>query len=266
MKRRAFTLIELLVVVAIIAILAALLLPAMRKARDRAKDLACLSNHRQLLVAINSYANEFDGWLPPQAGFSFVFKDNSGVPGGPWGLAYLFAGEFLSDKSTVLLSDPTYDNPDRVSMAGNNGWFNSFQKNASKGYAALGAYQYPHINYSLCRWAPPAEWGTPPSPGWCGGWACSDPDRSNSVRMGDPYLDSGPIRTACMWNTGGWVGVPPTTAAWIGIYTHRVQGVNVGLTDGAARWISGKKIIPYQVSQVHHWRENFWQKQLEMLR
>ena len=60
----AFTLIELLVVVAIIAILAALLLPALREARDGGQRVACQSNLHQIWVAAESYDSDSDGALP----------------------------------------------------------------------------------------------------------------------------------------------------------------------------------------------------------
>jgi prepilin-type N-terminal cleavage/methylation domain-containing protein/prepilin-type processing-associated H-X9-DG protein len=72
---RAFTLIELIVVIAIIAILAAMLLPALAKAKDRAKRINCLSNCRQLGLGSQLYATDFNGHL---------VIDTRGAPPNTW--------------------------------------------------------------------------------------------------------------------------------------------------------------------------------------
>lgn len=64
MRRIGFTLIELLVVVAIIAILAAILMPVFSKARAKARQASCLSNEKQLSLAVLMYAQDADEFLP----------------------------------------------------------------------------------------------------------------------------------------------------------------------------------------------------------
>ena len=73
LKSKAFTLIELLVVIAIIAILAAILFPVFAQAKAAAKKAACLSNTKQIGVAVLMYLNDFDDMTPSLYG--------AGIPG-----------------------------------------------------------------------------------------------------------------------------------------------------------------------------------------
>jgi len=151
---RGFTLIELLVVIAIIGILAAILLPALARARESARRTSCLNNLSELGLAIRLYAEENDGRLPWSGG-----KNNADC-------LLKLMGDYIGDP--MLLYCPSYSrgNPFLGEVKGRNRGPALFPANADvyakssvrACYNYFGAYTHGPIAL------PPVEEGIPRIP------------------------------------------------------------------------------------------------------
>lgn len=99
---RFFTLIELLVVIAIISVLMTILLPALKKARDRTKEAACRSNLKQQALCAQMYGNDFDGWVMPH----YAKDEDNKNRYYPWWMEHL---GYVGEGTTVHYNEPLPD-------------------------------------------------------------------------------------------------------------------------------------------------------------
>ena len=112
-KNRKFTLIELLVVVAIIAILAAILLPALTKAKERSRRAVCSSQARQIVMALHIYADDHNGIYPRTAADSRWSNGQEAVwfYGRYYAHGMLIAGNYISRADSQVFYCPSWNHP-----------------------------------------------------------------------------------------------------------------------------------------------------------
>ena len=159
MQHRAFTLVELLIVIAIVALLVAMVLPALASAREQARRAVCQSNLRQMGIALGAYASDASGaFLGPHThsrpnAMADVVSTTDFRP--PW-LPYI-----VDPRALYCPSDLTLFNANRTADAYNGpGWFegwNSANGCAFVSYAYWPAWTYDGTGGVTTTWANPTE-------------------------------------------------------------------------------------------------------------
>lgn len=150
--RQAFTLVELLVVIGIIAVLIAILLPALNRAREHAKRVKCASNLRQIGIALVMYAQDHKGVLPPGQTKEYVSYGTApeGYPWTRWHNSSWPLGENIWGKTWLDFTFPYHKNLELLvcSSAGPGETPNTYTRNL----------EAPYYGYNMSLWPCNPSW------------------------------------------------------------------------------------------------------------
>jgi len=236
--RVAFTLIELLVVIAIIGVLAAMLLPVLGGAKQRAKRIACVSNIHQFLLASHMYANDNDQRFPLGASDSKVFDPNGILDDAIPILSTNTRATFVRYAGTFNMLccpslGPPFDTPDGYPQ---NGY------GVCIGYNYLGGHAntpWPLLATNGAYWSSPQKTtdtgsninsGTPLitdmndwSPGY--GGSVVPHSSTGAVQTGGDYSNQSAFGAAAtsLGATGGNVGAMDGSTAWVRINRMKLR-------------------------------------------
>lgn len=266
-SRGGFTLVELLVVVAIIAILASMLMPALSRAREAGRRAVCASNLRQVGMSLQMYADESDGHFPNvQAmdchGGTLMFRGNAMFP------------EYLTDLRVLLCpSHPTA----REEYANGRWWDKSVTMQAGA-RPVVDPCEIDALSYDYVPWLIREEWlvdqatmdydaqfsagltvalayaalGTGPAPDWMFVDELGNAHRVLSARQGATRLlitdvnspGAGQIADSEMSLMFDHVTIIPTQ------FNHIPGGANVLFMDGHVEYAKYPQPNPYPVSRA----------------
>ncbi|MGE5530992.1 MAG: DUF1559 domain-containing protein [Bacteroidota bacterium] len=228
MRRHGFTLIELLVVIAIIAILAAILFPVFAKAREKARQSSCLSNVKQMILAVMQYAQDYDEMYPGGL---------IGSPGAGQGPVTQNAA-FLTAKNTADVIYPYVKNTQVFYCASAPSTTSSYSCNYGFNTAICPDLRVPSATLASVSLG-----------------SLTHPADTFCVLDAGPYMVSKTCVTSPQgnfWYVPGTCGernpagdiAPAITVSLQSDYKEgrHNQGINVGLADGHAKWFSGSSV------------------------
>ncbi len=249
MKHRTFTLIELLVVIAIIAILAAMLLPALSKAREKARQTSCVSNCKQLGLALTMYTGDYNDMLP--CGLHLRSGETPPQTSVFWFALLIGSNGYLSDKNAAICPSA---NIAKTSMDG-------------RGYGCT----ITTLPGSATASAAYLSLNTFPRPSYTSSFADAVLVTAATAANTDPTTWE-PTATAVHWQ---WITPSNINGTWSGGATYYLSqtsgdplrraiprhnaGMNAVFLDGHAQWLNWREFYgPIPAGWAYGHEKNHW--------